>query len=213
MTVLWCVSNEMTVTHCQHENFTKTWADDDNNGTVELHFNLFQCPGSFQIRHSRRLSKGGLKDVALGTTTIEGITGLRGSDLGPPVATTSVNKIIYWGTWQNLTKWQKVPLGPSLIHYKRGVHTNMWQHVARGCKKQQETRRKRDDCANKMRLLVMQMVRKVLTLNVYNKLLFREQTRPEQCHHNVLAMRNMNSVGHNGYITAWWSFWKRHYSS
>jgi hypothetical protein len=26
-------------------------------------------------------------------------------------------------------------------------------------------------------------------------------------------MRNMNSVGHNGYITAWWSFWKRHYSS
>jgi hypothetical protein len=60
----------------------------------------------------------------------------------------------------------------------------------------------RDVCANKVRLLVMQMVRKVLTFNVYNKLFFREQTRPEQCHNNVLVMRNMNSVGHNICVTA-----------
>jgi hypothetical protein len=71
-------------------------------------------------------------------------------------------------------------------------------------KKQQETGRKRDDCTNKVRLLVMQMmVRKVFTFHVlYNKLWFREQTRPEQHHHNVLVMRNMNSIGHNSYITA-----------
>jgi hypothetical protein len=51
-------------------------------------------------------------------------------------------------------------------------------------KKQQETGRKRDDCTNKVRLLVMQMVRKVLTFHVYNKLWLganKARTMPPQC--------------------------------
>jgi hypothetical protein len=42
----------------------------------------------------------------------------------------------------------------------------------------------RDVCANKARLLVMKMVRKVLTFNVYNKI-FQGANKAKQCHNNI----------------------------
>jgi hypothetical protein len=73
--------------------------------------------------------------------------------------------------------------------------------------KQWENGGKRDVCANKVRLLVMQMMRKILTFNMCYNVVFQGANKAKQGHHNVLAMKNRillvtmpHSVGHNCYV-------------
>jgi hypothetical protein len=71
-----------------------------------------------------------------------------------------------------------------ILNQLRGVSTQNATTCSMLMQKQWENRGNRDVCVNKVRLLVMQMVRKVLTFNVYNKIFpgnKQGQTVPPQC--------------------------------